>query len=155
MIDKLKIAKGIHPGIILERELKKRRLSKGQFALSIHEYPQTISAIIKGKRSMNTPLAMRIEKELGIEEGYFMTLQIFFDIREEKKKQAANYHPKLSRFRPALFWDTRIENIDWNRQKKSIIKRVFERGNLTEKKETLNFYGHNAIKEILTAEKAY
>ena len=155
MIDKLKIAKGIHPGIILERELKKRGLSKGRFALSIHEYPQTISAIINGKRSMNIPLAMRIEKELEIEEGFFMTLQVFFDIKEEKKKQSISYHPKFSRFRPAIFWDTKIENIDWNQQKKSVIKRVFERGNLTEKKEILNFYGHNAIKEVLTTEKAY
>lgn len=155
MNDKLKIIKGIHPGIILERELKKRGLSKGQFALSIHEYPQTLSAIIHGKRSMNTALAVRIEKELEIEEGFFMTLQVFYDIKEENKKRSKNYHPKLSNFRPALFWDTRIENIDWDRQKRAVIKRVFERGNLTEKKEVLNFYGHNVVKEILASEKSY
>ena len=124
MINTLQIAKGIHPGIILERELKKRNLSKGQFALSIREYPQTISAIINGKRSMNTSLAMRIEDELGIEEGFFMTLQVFFDIKEERMKQSKTHHPSFSSFRPALFWDTKIESLDWNRQKRSIIKRV-------------------------------
>lgn len=153
MIDKLKIAKGAHPGVILERELKKRGLSKGQFALSVHEYPQTLSAIISGKRSMNTALSVRIENELGIEEGFFMTLQVFFDIKEEKKKQSKNYHPDLSNFRPALFWDTRIENIDWGRQKRAVIKRVFERGNFTEKKEVVKFYGHSVVKEILAPEK--
>jgi plasmid maintenance system antidote protein VapI len=66
----LEIVKGIHPGLILERELKKRKLSKGQFALSISEYPQTLSAIISGKRGMNIGLAMRIEEALGMEEGF-------------------------------------------------------------------------------------
>ncbi|MBN8787584.1 MAG: hypothetical protein J0I84_10880, partial [Terrimonas sp.] len=77
--------KGLHPGIVLERELKKRKLRKGPFALSIQEYPQTITAITKGNRSMNTSLAMRIEEALGLEEGFFMTLQVFYNIEEEKK----------------------------------------------------------------------
>ena len=148
----LDIAKGIHPGLILERELKKRNLSKGQFALSVREYPQTLSAIISGRRSMNTSLAIRIEEALGIEEGFFMTLQVFYDIKEEKKKQAERNRPTLSRFRPALFWDTSLEHIDWNRQKRSVIKWVFERGNFTEKKEILNYYGHDTIKKVLTTE---
>jgi hypothetical protein len=46
----LTIIKDVHPGFILERELKKRHLKKGQFALSLHEYPQTLVSIIKGKR---------------------------------------------------------------------------------------------------------
>ncbi len=153
VIDKLQIAKGAHPGVILERELKKRGLSKGQFALSIHEYPQTLSAIIAGKRSMNTPLSIRIENELGIEEGFFMTLQVFYDIKTEKNKQQKDYHPQFSKFRPALFWDTRMDNIDWERHKKAVIKRVFERGNLTEKKEVLNFYGREVVKDCLVEQK--
>ena len=134
MTEKLNILKGIHPGLILERELKKRDLAKGAFALSISEYPQTLSAIIKGKRDMNTALALRIEEALGIEEGYFMTLQVYYDIKQEKQKLSQGYHPRLSTFRPALFWDTDIKKIDWKRQKKAVIKRVFERGNLKEKK---------------------
>ena len=148
MNKQLNIAKGIHPGIILERELAKRGMSKGQFALSVQEYPQTISAIINGKRNMNTSLAMRIETALGIEEGFFMTLQVFYDIREEKKKLHQNNHPDFSKFRPALFWDTKIDNIDWRRQKAAIVKRVFERGNKTEQKEITRFYGKETINAI-------
>ena len=121
--------------------------------MSVYEYPQTISAIINGKRNMNTPLAIRIEEKLGIESGFFMTLQIFFDIKQEKARQTKNDHPSLSRFRPALFWDTNIEHIDWRRQKRPIIKRVFERGTFTEKKEILSYYGRDLIKEVLNAEK--
>lgn len=153
MNKQLNIAKGIHPGIILERELAKRGMSKGQFALSVQEYPQTISAIINGKRNMNTSLAMRIETALGIEEGFFMTLQVFYDIREEKKKLHQNNHPDFSKFRPALFWDTKIDNIDWQRQKAAIVKRVFERGNKTEQKEITRFYGKETINAILEQQR--
>lgn len=100
----LKIVKGVHPGLILERELRKRNILQRQFALSIHEYPQTISAIIKGKRNINTPLAMRIEEALGMEEGFLMTLQVFYEIKEAKRKASRKNHPTLSKFRPALFW---------------------------------------------------
>lgn len=151
MINTLEIVKGIHPGFMLERELDKRKLSKGQFALSIREYPQTLSAIMKGKRRMNTPLSMRIEEALGMEEGFLMTLQVFYDIKEEKKKLSKEKHPDLSKFRPALFWDTKMDQIDWDKQKRAVIKRVFERGDFTEKKEIRRFYGKVAVKNVLTA----
>ena len=145
--------KGIHPGIVLERELKKRKLSKGPFALSIHEYPQVLGDITKGKRNMNTPLAMRIEEALGIEEGFFMTLQVFYEIKEEKRKQHLGSTPDLKKFRPALFWDTAMEKIDWIRQKRAVIERVWERGTLSEKKEILRFYGKPTIQQIIKAPK--
>ena len=144
----LDIIKGVHPGIILERELKKRKLRKGPFALSIHEFPQTLGSITKGKRKMNTSLALKIEQALHIEEGYFMILQVYYDIEEEKRKQTSK-HPDLSKLRPVLFWDTKMENINWAKQKKTVIKRVFERGNDIEKKEITRFYGKKIIDEVL------
>lgn len=153
MLNVIEIVKGVHPGFFLERELKKRKLTKGKFALSIHEYPQTLSAIINGKRSMNIKLALRIEQALEMEEGLLMTLQVHHDIRKEKKRMSQGKQPALTKFRPALFWDTNIERIDWNIQKRPVIQRVFERGNFTEKKEVLNYYGRNAIKKVLAAAK--
>ena len=148
----LSIIKGIHPGFILERELKQRHLRKGSFALSLHEFPQTLVSITKGKRKMNTPLALKIEKALGLEEGYFMILQVFYDIEEEKKRQNTE-HPDFTNLRPVLFWDTKMENIKWHKQKKAVIKRVFERGNKIEKKEITRFYGKKSIIEVLNAER--
>lgn len=153
MKEDLTILKGIHPGIILDRKLKEKKLSKGQFALSIHEYPQTLGAITKGKRSMNTPLAMKIENALGIAEGFFMTLQIFYDIKEEKRKQNENRHPDLSKLRPALFWDTDITKIDWHQQRRAIIERVFERGTEEEKEEIRRFYGNSFVSEFVAKMK--
>ena len=87
MKTQLSIIKGIHPGLILERELKQRHLHKGPFAISLEEYPQTLVSITKGKRRMNTNLALKIENALEIEEGYFMTLQVYYDIKEIKRRQ--------------------------------------------------------------------
>ncbi|MDB5030163.1 plasmid maintenance system antidote protein [Mucilaginibacter sp.] len=148
MDNNISIIKGIHPGIVLGRELKKRKLAKGRFALSINEYPQTIGAITKVKRDMNTSLAMKIEQELGLEEGYFMVLQVYYDIKKIKQLKQINKKPDLSIIRPVLFWDTTIANIDWEKQKRSVIKRVFERGNEQEMNEIIRFYGRQTVEEI-------
>jgi len=151
------IIKGIHPGIILERELKKRNIGKGKFAISLNEFPQTLVTITKGKRSMNTALAFKIEKSLGFEEGYFMILQVYYDIKKEKEKlqseTAGQKTPNLSKLRPALFWDTAIEKINWEQQKKAVVKRVFNRGNTEEKNEIKRFYGEKEVNELLNKDE--
>ncbi len=148
MKTKLSIIKGIHPGLILERELKNRHLHKGPFAISLQEYPQTLVSITKGKRRMNTNLALKIENALEIEEGYFMTLQLYYDIKEIKRR-LYRIHPDFTKLRRVLFWDTKMENIEWEKQKKAIIKRVFERGNEIEKEEIVRFYGQDEVNNLL------
>lgn len=147
MKNELSIIKGIHPGLILERELKKRHLHKGPFAISLKEYPQTLVSITKGKRRMNINLALKIEEALGIDEGFFMTLQVYYDINEIKNKN--KLHPDFAKLRRVLFWDTKMENINWEKQKKAVIKRVFERGNEIEKGEIIRFYGQENVNSLL------
>ena len=133
--------KGLHPGLFLQRELGIRKLKSGQFAESIGEHPQTLSAIIRGRRSMNTPLSLRIEQALGLEEGFLMTLQVYYDIAEEKRKLSQNHRPDLTKFRSSIFWDT----IDFTAHSRYVINRVFERGNEEEIQEVIRFYGRDAI----------
>ncbi|MGO3184379.1 MAG: helix-turn-helix transcriptional regulator [Aequorivita sp.] len=140
--------KGIHPGIILERLLSQKGISQRPFALSIDEYPQTINAITKGKRRLNTALALKIEKELDLEEGSLALLQTYFDIKEEKSRIQQNT-PNLNLLRKSLFWDTDISKIDWQEQSIAVIKRVFERGNAIEKEEIKRFYTSAKTKEAL------
>ena len=149
MGNELSILKGLHPGVVLERELQKRKLSKGRFAISIDEYPQTLSAILKGKRSMNTSLALKIEEALNKEEGYFMTLQVFYDIKELKSKAKEAQSPNLSILRKVLFWDTDINKIDWKRQKKAVIQRVWERGTEEEQNEIIRYYGMDVVNSVI------
>ena len=136
--------KGIHPGIILDREFKKRALQQRPFALSIGEHPQTLNAITKGKRKLNIALALKIEERLGLEEGTLALLQTYFDINEEKHNRKSST-PNLSLLRKSLFWDTDISMIDWDMHYKAVIRRIFERGNETEKQELIHFYGIEKI----------
>ena len=149
MENPIEILKGIHPGFLVERELKSRGLRQNVFAEMIHEHPQTLSAIIKGRRNMNVLLALKMEAALNLDEGFLMTLQVYYDIKEAKRKQAAESHPDLSKLRRVLFWDTAMEKIDWHRQKRAVILRVFERGNQLEKEEIRRFYGWELVEAIL------
>ena len=112
MKDKIELLKGLHPGVFLQRELNKHRLKSGHFAESIGEHPQTISAIIRGRRAMNIPLSLRIENALGLEEGLLMTLQVHYDIIKEKHRLSQNKRPDIPKIRPNLFWDTTLEKVD-------------------------------------------
>lgn len=150
MNKKVEILKGVHPGLFIQRELKNRKLKSGQFAESIGEHPQTLSAIIRGRRSMNTPLSLRIEQALGLEEGFLMTLQVYYDIAEEKRKHSQLHRPDLTKFRPTLFWDTTLDNIDFVAHSRYVINRVFERGTEEEIKEIIQFYGIEEIKNTIT-----
>jgi len=140
--------KGIHPGIILERELKKRGISQRPFALSIGEHPQTLNTITKGKRSLNTALALKIEQKLDLEEGTLALLQTYFEIQEEKKKSKP-VTPNVNNIRKSVFGDTNISQIDWDEQKNAVIRRIFERGNELEIAEIKQFYGAAIITEAI------
>lgn len=146
MKDILEIIKGVHPGKFLERELNKRELNQRQFALAINEHPQTLNAIIKGKRSMNIDLSLKIEKALNFDEGFLMTLQVFYDIKITNKKNQLT--PDLSKIRKVTFWDTTIDKIDWKLHKISVIKRIFSRGNQEEQDEIIRFYGRDSVEKI-------
>lgn len=140
--------KGIHPGVVLGRELQKRNLKQRPFAISIEEHPQTFNAIIKGRRNLPTALALKIENTLGLKEGDLVILQAYFDIEQEKRKSSKNT-PDLNVLRKILFWDTDFEKIDWQKQYKAVIRRVFERGNEAEKNAVKNFYGEQVVKKVL------
>ncbi|MCB0473898.1 MAG: helix-turn-helix domain-containing protein [Flavobacteriaceae bacterium] len=146
--------KGIHPGKVLERELRKRSLKQRPFALSIGEHPQALNAITRGKRGINTALALKIEDKLGLEEGSFVLLQAFYEIRKEKKKEGTNSKtPDFSILRKSLFWDTDIENIDWKKRYKAVIRRILERGNDLEKREIIRLYGIKKVTSVANSIK--
>jgi addiction module HigA family antidote len=144
--------KGIHPGVIIERELKKRSLKQRPFSLLLNEHPQTFNAITKGRRGVSTQLALKIEREFGFEEGTLVLLQAFYDIAKAKELETV-MTPNLSILSKSLFWDTDVNRIDWMRQRKSVINRVFERGNSLEKNEIIRFYGKEIVDSVLQSGK--
>ena len=140
-IRELNLSKAFIPVFFWIENSKKKGLAKGPFALSIGEYPQTISAIIHGKRRMNSSLALRIEESLGLEKGTLMIIQVYHDIKQEEEKKIIKIKPDLSELRASLFWDTDIEKIDWNKHRQYVIERVMVRGTEKEKNMISEFYG--------------
>jgi plasmid maintenance system antidote protein VapI len=155
MLPPVSQVKGIHPGVILDREFKKRGIRKSAFALGIGEYPGIITDITKMRRGMNAALSLKIEKSLGIEEGYFMVLHAYYEVAQAKKKESVNQpRPEISKIRSGIFWDVDIDNIDFLKRDRFVIERVFERGNDTEIREIIKFYGKKKCREIIKSAKS-
>lgn len=149
MIADIDLLKGLHPGIFLERELQDRKIAKSRFALALNEYPQVLGDITKAKRKMNIPLALKIEKALGLKEGFLMMLQLHYDIKQEKRRQHSKFKPDFEKLRRGLFWDTKMENIDWIQQKNAVVERIRQRGTEQEKEEIERFYNLNEVRELV------
>lgn len=77
-----------------------------------------------------------------------MLLQAYYDIQRIKEKESQDT-PNLNILSKALFWDTDIQHINWNRQYRAVIQRVFERGNEKDKNEIIRFYGTDKIEQAL------
>ena len=78
-----------------------------------------------------------------------MTLQIFYDIAEEKRHLSKQNRPDTSKFRPILFWDTSLDKIDFKEHRRYVVNRVFERGTEDEIQEIIRFYGREAILDCI------
>ena len=79
-----------------------------------------------------------------------MLLQSYYDI--EKEKVNHKYYLIFPFYENPCFWDTEIHNIDWNKQSKAVINRVFERGN-EEEKRNWTLYGKRKVETVLNAQK--
>jgi addiction module HigA family antidote len=151
MLPEITEIKGVPPGAVLRWELKKRGLESKQFALSLGEHPQTINAISRGRRGISPRLSIKLGEKLGVDAEYFMLLQAYYEV--EKKKQellfANQAKPNMEIISRVLFWDTDIDKIDWQKHKRDVIRRVFERGSDAEIKEIIAFYGEKTVEEAL------
>ena len=70
----------LHPGEVLDMEIKARGLTKSNFAKDISIYPSRMSDIIKGKRNISEEIALKIEDVLGISAEFWMRLQVEYNI---------------------------------------------------------------------------
>ena len=147
MLPKIDKIKGVHPGLILKREIKRNNIKSSQLALSIGEHKQTISAIINQKRGINPELSIKLADYFVTEEDYFMMLQAAYEVKS-KLTEINKRTPNLNNIRKVLFWDTTFDKIDWNKNKRAVIKRVLERGNDEEINEIIKFYGKATVSII-------
>lgn len=155
MLPELSKIKGVHPGAILRRALKIQGLKGSELARCIDEHKQTISAILNKRRDINPKLSIKLSKQFNVDDDYFMLLQSSYDVKKAAESEI-NRTPNLKNIRKALFWDTNIDEINWEKNKKAVIKRILERGNKSEINEIISFYGKETISQVVKSiEKSY
>ena len=135
--------KGMHPGALIKHELNRKKISQRKFAASINEHWQILNAVINEKRGISLGTALKVEKELGYDEGFLMILQVYYDIEKQKQKQIRSTLKGVPAIRRIIFWDTDFDSIDWAASKESVISRVLERGTEEEIAEMARYYGMN------------
>ena len=141
MDNRINILKGVHPGKVIERELKKRNITQRHLAEETSIPYQTINAIIGGKRNLTIAQALKIEPILQYEEGFLLILQSFYEIKQHKDKLLADQYPTPPNIRKSLFWDADFDSINWGKYKQAVVSRVLERGSQNEIEEIQRFYG--------------
>ena len=77
-----------HPGELLLEELQCRKISQSNFSQQIGVKPSLINEIIKGKRGVNTEMAMLFEAALGISAKFWINLQNEYNLQKIKSDES-------------------------------------------------------------------
>jgi addiction module HigA family antidote len=82
--------KNIHPGeILLEEFLLPMNISQNMLARDIGVPPRRINEIVHSKRAITADTDLRLARALGTSEGFWLGLQVDYDL-EEKKNNIKN-----------------------------------------------------------------
>ncbi len=80
----------VHPGLVLEDELKEIGVSQSALALHIGVLPKTINEICRGKRGISAEMAMKLSQALGASPYFWLNLQTNWELSRipmEKNKK--------------------------------------------------------------------
>jgi len=91
-----------HPGEMLREEfLIPMGITQRQLAASIHVPFQRINELVNGKRGVTPSTALRLAKYFGTTAGYWMNLQLRWDLYRAQKAEAQH----LEQIEPYLISD--------------------------------------------------
>ena len=76
----------LHPGEVLSDELIAREIKQKDFAIKINLQAPHLNDLLKGKRHVSARIALKLEKELGIDAYYWLRLQINYDLEVARKE---------------------------------------------------------------------
>lgn len=85
-----------HPGQILRRELKARRLSANRLALALSVPSGRIVQIINGKRGISPDTALRLGRYFGNSPQFWMNLQVHHDLAVAARDHGAEIRMRVS-----------------------------------------------------------
>jgi len=76
-----------HPGEHLRDEIEARGIKQNDLAVDLDLPKSTISEIIRGKKSINADIALRLERVLGIPAKFWMNAQSNYEIDQRRIKE--------------------------------------------------------------------
>ena len=85
----------IHPGKILKRELKARRLSGNRLALALRVPSGRIALLVTGKRSVTPDTALRLARYFGNSAQFWLNLQSRYDLATTEAKIGARIRAEV------------------------------------------------------------
>ena len=133
-------------GAVIGRIMSKEHLTQRELANRAGIPYQRINDFIANRRKISPEVSLKLERALNIDnQCFFYKIQTNHEIFTAITQHSELSHPDLSILRKALFWDTDIDKLNWQKNSKWIIQRVFEYGNYSEITETIRFYGKDLI----------
>jgi addiction module HigA family antidote len=79
--------KNPHPGAILSEDLLvPLGISQNALARAIDVPPRRINEIVHGRRAITADTDLRLARYFGYKEGFFLRLQIAYDLMERKRE---------------------------------------------------------------------
>ena len=86
----------VHPGEILQDELKERGLTQKAFAAMIGMRPSHLNELLHGKTSFTISIADKIQKVLGIDSMSWMNLQTQYNYDVKALESQSTEQPKTA-----------------------------------------------------------
>lgn len=77
-----------HPGELIRDELEANKITQAKLAVSIGVTPSLVNEIIRGKRGINTEMALLMEAALNIPADLLLNLQREYDIQMVKSDKS-------------------------------------------------------------------
>ena len=80
----------MHPGeMLLEEFLEPLGITQRELADAIHVPYQRINELVNGRRGVTPSTALRLGQYVGMSPGYWMNLQLRWDLYHAKREEAA------------------------------------------------------------------
>ena len=80
----------VHPGEILQEELKERHIKQKDFAAAIGMEAPHLSALIHGRRNITSAIAGRLQEALGIPAHVWINLQNQYNLDKARQTKEKN-----------------------------------------------------------------
>ncbi len=142
-------------GAILNHLIGRQDKSKAEIARLSNLIPQRLNDLINGTRRFTVEISFRIEKVLKINyNGFFYLHQAQHDIFEAENRRKVQF-PNVSVLSKTTFWDTNVDEIDFEKSFKFVISRVLEYGTDEEFNAIVAYYGKSKVKSVADERKLF